>query len=74
MSSSFGFSEPSLYFGWGPLPWFATFSVGITDMALRAADISRARVPSVNLEPAPKTGVRVLDVLGKTEELLPALV
>jgi NAD-dependent SIR2 family protein deacetylase len=51
-----------------------SFSVGITDMALRAASVSHARVASINLEPAPKQGPRVLDVIGKTEDLLPQLI
>jgi NAD-dependent deacetylase len=51
-----------------------SFSVGITETPLRCADASGARVASVNLEAAPCGRVRVLDVHGKAEELLPQLV
>jgi NAD-dependent SIR2 family protein deacetylase len=51
-----------------------SFSVGITDYALRCADVSGAKVANVNVEKAPLEGrVKVLDVLGPSEQVLPEL-
>jgi NAD-dependent SIR2 family protein deacetylase len=50
-----------------------SFSVGITDYALRSVDVSGAKVASVNVEPAPRHRARILDVLGPSQDVLPAL-
>jgi NAD-dependent deacetylase len=48
-----------------------SFSVGITTSAMRAAQVSGARMVNVNLEPAPFPGVT--ELTGSAHELLPAL-
>jgi NAD-dependent deacetylase len=48
-----------------------SFSVGITSSAIRAAEVSGARLVNVNLEPAPFDGVT--ELAGGAEVVLPAL-
>jgi NAD-dependent SIR2 family protein deacetylase len=50
-----------------------SFSVGITDYAMRCVDVSGAQVASLNVEPPRKSRVPILDVRGAAEELLPQL-
>ena len=48
-----------------------SFSVGITSSAIRAAEVSGARVVNVNPEPAPFPGVT--ELTGGAELILPEL-
>ncbi|MBL8921228.1 MAG: hypothetical protein JNJ54_20360 [Myxococcaceae bacterium] len=50
-----------------------SFSVGITSSAIRSAQVSGAEVVNVNLEPAPRMGVPVLELNQGAEVVLPKL-
>jgi NAD-dependent SIR2 family protein deacetylase len=50
-----------------------SFSVGITAMAVQAARYTQALMVNVNLEPADDGSLGFVDLLGRSEEVLPAL-